>query len=157
MRRDTAANWVAVNPVLADGEWGKETGSLKWKSGNGALHWNELPYVQTPGAGIVAAEEIPAFTPVTALGARANSADPSACFGRVIGLAAAAIIQGAIGYALATGELTNPAWNWTAGQALFLSGTGLAASPPDSGFVQQIGVALSPTTVVIELSVPILL
>lgn len=51
LRRDTAANWVIVNPVLAAGEPGVETDTLKWKFGDGTTRWNQLNYptlVATP-------------------------------------------------------------------------------------------------------------
>lgn len=43
-RRDTAANWTSVNPVLASGEAGFETDTNKLKLGNGTSAWNSLPY-----------------------------------------------------------------------------------------------------------------
>lgn len=44
-RRDTAANWASVNPVLADGEFGYEKPpSSKLKIGDGVSAWNDLPY-----------------------------------------------------------------------------------------------------------------
>ena len=45
-RRDSAANWTSVNPVLASGEIGIETGSSprRFKIGDGATAWNSLPY-----------------------------------------------------------------------------------------------------------------
>jgi len=48
IRRDTAANWTASNPVLALGEPGLEidTGSIKY--GNGSTAWNSLPYSSSP-------------------------------------------------------------------------------------------------------------
>jgi hypothetical protein len=48
IRRDTAANWTASNPVLAIGEPGLEidTGSIKY--GNGVTAWNSLPYSSSP-------------------------------------------------------------------------------------------------------------
>lgn len=45
LRRDTAANWVTANPVLADGEIGIETDTKKRKCGNGTTAWNSLPYM----------------------------------------------------------------------------------------------------------------
>jgi hypothetical protein len=39
LRRDTAANWVSVNPTLRAGEIGIETDTLKFKIGNGSA-WN---------------------------------------------------------------------------------------------------------------------
>jgi hypothetical protein len=46
LRRDTAANWVSVNPTLASGEPGLETDTLKVKYGNGIDPWVTLPYPQ---------------------------------------------------------------------------------------------------------------
>lgn len=45
VRRDTAARWSTANPILADGEIGFEKVSNKLKIGDGAAHWNDLPYV----------------------------------------------------------------------------------------------------------------
>lgn len=45
LRRDTAANWVTANPVLADGEIGIETDTRKRKCGNGTTAWNSLSYM----------------------------------------------------------------------------------------------------------------
>lgn len=44
LKRDTAANWTANNPVLALGEPGWETDNLKGKVGDGVTGWNSLPY-----------------------------------------------------------------------------------------------------------------
>lgn len=41
LRRDTAANWVSVNPTLLNGEIGIETDTLKFKIGNGN-RWNTI-------------------------------------------------------------------------------------------------------------------
>lgn len=43
-RRDTAANWTANNPTLAQGEPGFETDSGKYKIGDGSTVWNSLAY-----------------------------------------------------------------------------------------------------------------
>jgi len=44
LRRDTAANWTSVNPILATGEPGLETDTLKLKYGDGVNRWNSLSY-----------------------------------------------------------------------------------------------------------------
>jgi len=44
LRRDTAANWTSVNPILALGEPGVETDTLKVKVGDGVTAWNSLAY-----------------------------------------------------------------------------------------------------------------
>lgn len=46
LRRDTAANWTAANPVLLNGEVGFETDTRKLKLGDGTTAWNTLLYVQ---------------------------------------------------------------------------------------------------------------
>jgi hypothetical protein len=43
-RRDTAANWTSVNPVLAAGEPGFESDTGKFKFGDGTTAWNSLAY-----------------------------------------------------------------------------------------------------------------
>ena len=44
LRRDTAANWASVNPVLAEGEQGLEKVTERIKIGDGVTAWNSLPY-----------------------------------------------------------------------------------------------------------------
>lgn len=50
-RRDTAANWMLANPVLGLGEQGYETDTqpYKWKVGDGASQWEDLPYESSGG------------------------------------------------------------------------------------------------------------
>lgn len=43
-RRGTAAEWIAANPVLSDGEIGIETDTDKYKIGDGTSQWLSLPY-----------------------------------------------------------------------------------------------------------------
>ena len=43
-RRGTAAQWTAANPVLAAGEIGFETDTIKFKLGNGSSAWTALKY-----------------------------------------------------------------------------------------------------------------
>lgn len=50
LRRDTAANWTSVNPVLAQGEYGLELDTGKKKLGNGTDAWADLDY-EAGGAG----------------------------------------------------------------------------------------------------------
>lgn len=44
LRRGTAAEWTATNPVLAEAELGYETDTTKMKVGDGATKWNLLVY-----------------------------------------------------------------------------------------------------------------
>lgn len=43
-RRDIAVNWATVNPVLSEGEEGREMDTKQYKVGDGITPWNELPY-----------------------------------------------------------------------------------------------------------------
>ena len=42
LRRDTAANWTAANPVLRAGEVGIESDTLKMKVGDGTTAWSSI-------------------------------------------------------------------------------------------------------------------
>lgn len=44
LRRDTAANWSSVNPILAQGEMGIETDTNQFKIGDGSQTWSALSY-----------------------------------------------------------------------------------------------------------------
>lgn len=47
LRRDTTANWMSVNPILANGEVGIEADTRRVKIGDGATAWNDLKYAIT--------------------------------------------------------------------------------------------------------------
>ncbi len=51
VRRGTAAAWTTANPILAEGELGFETDTLKLKAGNGLTAWNALAYISGAGGG----------------------------------------------------------------------------------------------------------
>jgi hypothetical protein len=55
LRRDTAAEWTRVNPVLADGEPGYEKDTRKLKIGDGVSTWTTLSYF---GPGVSEAGEV---------------------------------------------------------------------------------------------------
>lgn len=44
LRRDTAANWTAYNPILLEGEPGIEIDTDQWKLGDGVHTWSQLAY-----------------------------------------------------------------------------------------------------------------
>ncbi|MFN3474094.1 MAG: hypothetical protein ACK4ZW_08620 [Blastomonas sp.] len=70
IRRDTAANWTSVNPVLQLGEPGLETDTRRVKYGDGSTAWASLAYSGesftasiTALAGLTpAADSLPYFT-----------------------------------------------------------------------------------------------
>jgi hypothetical protein len=51
IRRDTAANWISANPVLALGEPGFETDTRKIKYGDGSATWLNLSYAYSGTGG----------------------------------------------------------------------------------------------------------
>ena len=53
LRRDIAADWTSTNPILALGEKGLETDTLKEKVGDGVTAWNSLAYWNEGGGGTV--------------------------------------------------------------------------------------------------------
>jgi hypothetical protein len=44
IRRDSAANWTAANPLISQGEICFEIDTYKVKIGTGLVNWNDLPY-----------------------------------------------------------------------------------------------------------------
>ena len=52
VRRGTASEWTAANPVLAAGEMGVETNTNKFKFGNGSSAWTALSYAASDSAAI---------------------------------------------------------------------------------------------------------
>lgn len=54
MRRGTAAEWAAANPVLADGEAGFARDTGVFKVGDGVTAWNSLTSVYAMGTDLVA-------------------------------------------------------------------------------------------------------
>lgn len=51
VRRDTEANWAAVDPVLRDGEIAYSKDTKRLKIGDGASRWAKLEYLNTGGTG----------------------------------------------------------------------------------------------------------
>ena len=44
LRRGTASQWTAANPILSEGEFGYESDTTKFKVGSGTASWTELAY-----------------------------------------------------------------------------------------------------------------
>jgi hypothetical protein len=104
VRRDTAAVWTAVNPVLASGEQGLETDTLKSKFGNGTTAWNSLSYYIDQDA----------ITAATSAANTAATAADSAATTAITSLRAAA--DSDIASILATGVNTSTTNTFTADQ-----------------------------------------
>jgi hypothetical protein len=44
LRNDTAGNWTAADPILAQGEMGLESDTKLFKIGDGINNWSDLDY-----------------------------------------------------------------------------------------------------------------
>lgn len=109
---------------------------------------------------VLAAEDLPAFQPVTAAGVKGNSTT-LAHAGHVIGITAAAIASGFVGTVIMAGEVSNEDWTWAATNLpLYLNGNDLSTIPPDAdgaGFAQQLAVTRNNTIIYLELREPVTL
>ena len=77
--------------------------------------------------------------------------------GKVVGLASTAQPEGEPAIIQLAGEIENPMWHLTPGEVYFLvTGGEISMTPPESGFVQKIGVAKTSTVLVINLGEPTL-
>lgn len=77
--------------------------------------------------------------------------------GRCIGITTGAVVQGADATIQTVGTITEPSWTWNDG-AVFVGANGvLTQSLSGLAFVQQIGVATSPTSIDINPQLPILI
>lgn len=75
--------------------------------------------------------------------------------GKIIGVTDSAVSAGARATVVTAGEIIEPTWAWTMG-AVYLSTNGtLTQTVPTTGFVQQIGTAVSSTKIVIQIQSPI--
>lgn len=84
LRRGTAAQWAAANPVLAQGEPGFEYDTGKLKYGDGATAWNSLTYAGGSGNSIVALSSLtPANNQMSVFtGASTAALVPTTSYGR---------------------------------------------------------------------------
>lgn len=104
----------------------------------------------------LAAQDLQAYDPVTLLGTIGDSSVVTQR-GKVIGLVMSDVESGFIGQAIIEGEIENPAWSWSPGTKLFLNGSTLSATPPTTGYSQQIAVAETDTSIVVQPKPAILL
>ena len=50
LRRDTAANWASIDPILSNGEIGLNIDTYDFKIGDGVTAWTSLDYYSPAGA-----------------------------------------------------------------------------------------------------------
>jgi hypothetical protein len=72
---------------------------------------------------------------------------------RVLGITTGAAAAGADITVKWSGEFSEPTWNWTPGDRIYLGLAGnLTTSPTGVAFIQRIGHAVSPTTIFLQIS-----
>ena len=86
LRRDTAANWTSVNPVLNQGELGLETDTSKIKIGDDSTAWTSLAYWSADSlplpSGTPSEGQVPVATGSGNASAWGSSGAVSSVFGR---------------------------------------------------------------------------
>ncbi|TNC14901.1 hypothetical protein FF100_04820 [Methylobacterium terricola] len=85
------------------------------------------------------------------------SSDDASQAGTVLGVSLAAADDGSGLDVAIIGEVTESSWSWAVGPVFLGIGGALTQAPPASGFVQQIGKAIGPHSLVVSLSTPIVL
>jgi hypothetical protein len=150
---------------------GKEDKSLK------ATNWNviddamypttrlvrtALDALGAPGSNVVlamtAGETLGGQRVVRTSGATAMYANSStqAHAQAVIGITTGAATSGAAVTVQSEGQMTDPSFSFTAGLPVYLNGNGtMSNTPPSSGFILQVAVAISATTIAINIKQPI--
>jgi hypothetical protein len=158
IRRDTAANWTSVNPVLLSAEPGYETDTGKLKFGDGVTAWTGLPYFAgqseiTRNAG----ESIVAGRAVIQSGGNLWHFQPStpAHYGRIIGISKQSATVGNPVIVVLSG-IVNGLSGLTADTLVYSGNNGVLSDTPNtSGINQIVGIALSATEILIEQKQPI--
>lgn len=108
---------------------------------------------------LTATATISAYTCVSSYGGvvTASSAN-TAMAGTVLGLATASTPAGSLVTVQDSGEITYNGWAWAGSSPVFLAANGtLTQTVPATGFIQIIGIPLSPTTVLIQMQPAIVL
>lgn len=135
LRRDTAANWDSINPVLASGEMGVETDTGLHKIGDGITAWGVLPYAAsstvTTQVKNSTGSSIPKGSVVYISGATGGDAlvsladaDMESTSSKTLGFTAKAIANDSLGTVIEQGLLSGiDTSTATAGQAVYLSST----------------------------------
>lgn len=134
-RRDTAANWITTDPILASGEMGLETDTNLFKFGNGTAAWTALGYSSSSRTTQVAKNDTGASAPKGSVvyisganGANAlfslADADTELTSSKTVGLLAQTLATNGIGAIVTEGLLSGiDTGSATAGQSVWLSST----------------------------------
>ena len=108
----------------------------------------------------LASENIGGHTVVimTSGGIAKASSDTVPHASKVLGITYSSVTTGNSVQVVTAGDITEPTWSWVAGNAIYLSTNGtLTQTPPTSGFILQLGTALTATSMNLNLRFPIIL
>ena len=167
IKRDNAAIWSSINPVLSDGEFGFERDTNLLKIGNGVATWNALPYIpltNTPTylslIGVAGVALGGHRVVIESLGGlyyadTTNTAHTN----RVVGLTINACNLGQSVAYIKEGLVAEPSWAWNTSLPVWLSTNGLLTQAPSNttGFTMLIGNPITSTSLYVSLKTPILL
>lgn len=84
------------------------------------------------------------------------SSDDPAHIGSAIGVTYGAAAAGTPIAVVTSGPIVEPTWSWTPGPVFLGINGALTQTAPTSGFVQTVGVATSPTRLIVEIGMAIL-
>jgi len=87
-RRDLAATWTSVNPILAAGEIGLESDTGKIKLGNGSTNWVTLTYFYGSLQGATYVQSLVAGTGLTITGNSGSGSTPTVNIGQSVAVSA---------------------------------------------------------------------
>lgn len=97
----------------------------------------------------IANEDISIYKPVSFMGTLINTNNISHA-NKFFGISITSTLTGFTGNLISEGEITNPSWNWTQGDNIFLNGSDFSNISTSSGFSQLIGQAKNTTTIVLD-------
>lgn len=108
-----------------------------------------------PGIAVVAAVDLGGHRVVTVDGLYADASDITT-MNKGAGLTVVAVSAGQTTAAYNTGVITEPSWNWSVGQPVYLGLNGLLTqTPPTTGYLLRIGQPKSATSLIVEIAQPI--
>ena len=76
-------------------------------------------------------------------------ADPTRSGYQFAGISQAATAAGQVVQACISGMMSDPAWSWAPGKALYVGMGALTQTPPTSGTLHNVGVAMSVTDIIV--------
>lgn len=148
----------AVNDVHTDGALSWRWDGVKWvsvtgSSGGGGGAQNTISYFADGALG--GHRVVRATTPGNV--GYVDPSDPAQAHA-ALGLTVGAASGGTAVEVQYAGAMTEPSWSWTANLPIFVGAAGVPTqTPPSVGFHAPIGVAVSATSMVIQIKTPVVL